>query len=108
MTAIADWLQTQVPAGEFSYSSNSFTTDYPGAAAHREIASGLLATFVDQSRENLLLWFRPEVPSTVTWGGDPRKPVLAGSGPVVQALTDNRFAVTPQGLRLRSGGSRRG
>ncbi len=76
------WLRTRVPAGEFGFSSNSFTADYPEAGPYREIASGLLATFVDASRENLLLWFRPEVPSTVTWGGDPRKPVLAGSGPV--------------------------
>jgi len=82
VTAIADWLRTQVPAGEYAYSSNSFAIEYPDASPHREIASGLLAAFVDQSRENLLLWFRPEVPSTVTWGGDPRKPVLAGSGPV--------------------------
>ena len=82
MTAIAGWLRERVPAGECSYSSSSFTAEYPEAAPYREIASGLLATFVDESRENLLLWFRPEVPSTVTWGGDPRKPVLAGSGPV--------------------------
>jgi ATP-dependent Lhr-like helicase len=33
---------------------------------------------------------------------------VAGSGPVVHALTDNGFAITPQGLRLRSGGGRRG
>ncbi|SDN87246.1 photoactive yellow protein [Methylobacterium phyllostachyos] len=82
VTAIADWLRTQVPVAEYAYSSSSFASEYPDAAPHREIASGLLAAFVDQSRENLLLWFRPEVPSTVTWGGDPRKPVLAGSGPV--------------------------
>ncbi|AYO85042.1 histidine kinase dimerization/phosphoacceptor domain -containing protein [Methylobacterium brachiatum] len=79
---IAAWLRDRLPAGETQYSSSSFTAEYPEAAPYREIASGLLAAFVDESRENLLLWFRPEVPSTVTWGGDPRKPVLAGSGPV--------------------------
>ncbi|WP_345819389.1 histidine kinase dimerization/phosphoacceptor domain -containing protein [Methylobacterium fujisawaense] len=82
VAAIAGWLRAGVPAGEVAYSSDSFTADYPEAGPHREIASGLLAVFVDASRENLLLWFRPEVPSTVTWGGDPRKPVLAVSGPV--------------------------
>ncbi|MGU3665234.1 histidine kinase dimerization/phosphoacceptor domain -containing protein [Methylobacterium sp. A49B] len=82
VTAIAAWLRDRVPASEGGYSSNNFSAEYPKAALHREIASGLLAAFVDESRENLLLWFRPEVPSTVTWGGDPRKPVLAGSGPV--------------------------
>ena len=82
VTAITGWLRARVPAGETGYCSNSFTTEYLDAAPYREIASGLLAAFLDESRENLLLWFRPEVPSTVTWGGDPRKPVLAGSGPV--------------------------
>ncbi|MDP4001869.1 histidine kinase dimerization/phosphoacceptor domain -containing protein [Methylobacterium sp. NEAU K] len=79
---IAGWLRERLPAGESSYSSSSFAAEYLEAAAYREIASGLLAAFADESRETLLLWFRPEVPSTVTWGGDPRKPVLAGSGPV--------------------------
>ncbi len=32
---------------------------------------------------------------------------VASAGPVAKALTDNGFAVTPQGLRLRTGGSRR-
>jgi two-component system, chemotaxis family, sensor kinase Cph1 len=82
ISAIAGWLRGRVPADESVYGSNSFTADYPAAAPYREIASGLLAAFVDESRENLLLWLRPEVPSTVTLGGDPRKPVLAGSGPV--------------------------
>ncbi|MHB2210353.1 histidine kinase dimerization/phosphoacceptor domain -containing protein [Methylobacterium sp. CM6257] len=82
VSAIAGWLRERVPTGETGYSSDSFTTEYLEAAPYREVASGLLAVFVDESRENLLVWFRPEVPSTVTWGGDPRKPVLAGSGPV--------------------------
>ena len=82
VAAIAGWLRARVPEGEVVYSSDSFSADYPETGPHREIASGLLSAFVDDSRENLLVWFRPEVPSTVTWGGDPRKPVLAGSGPV--------------------------
>lgn len=82
VAAIAGWLKHRVAASETSYSSGTFTLECPEAAAHREVASGLLAAFVDAPRDNLLLWFRPEVPSTVTWGGDPRKPVLAGSGPV--------------------------
>ena len=66
----------------FMLRSGAFTAEFPEAAPYRDVASGVLAAFVDESRENLLLWFRPEVPSTVTWGGDPRKPALAGSGSV--------------------------
>ncbi len=79
---IAGWLRQRVDPAETSFASSAFTRDFPEAAGQREIASGCLAVFVGEARETLLLWFRPEVPSTVTWGGDPRKPVLAGSGPV--------------------------
>lgn len=82
VTDIAAWLRETLPVGETCYRSSTFTTDFPKAAAYREVASGVLAAFVDEGRETLLLWFRPEMPSTVTWGGDPRKPVLAGSGSV--------------------------
>jgi two-component system, chemotaxis family, sensor kinase Cph1 len=79
---MAAWLKDRLAPEESSFSSASLVRDDPAFAPHREIASGLLAVFVDGQRENLILWFRPEVPSTVTWGGDPRKPVLAGDGPV--------------------------
>ena len=79
---LAAWLRERIPPEGASFSSMSLSADFPPCAPHREIASGLLAVFVDGQRENLILWFRPEVPSTVTWGGDPRKPVLAGDGPV--------------------------
>ncbi|WP_430910582.1 histidine kinase dimerization/phosphoacceptor domain -containing protein [Methylobacterium sp. sgz302541] len=80
--AIADWLKATLPAGETAYASPALGTVFPQAQVHHEIASGLLAAFVDDAREHLLLWFRPEVTSTVTWSGDPRKPVIAGSGSV--------------------------
>ncbi|KMO26949.1 histidine kinase, partial [Methylobacterium variabile] len=80
--AIAAWLRATLPADRTSYATAEFAAAHPPSAAYAECASGLLAVFVDSERRHLLLWFRPEVPSTVTWGGDPRKPVLAGSGPV--------------------------
>jgi len=80
--ALAAWLGTTLPEDRTSFATEALAVAHPPAASYPGIASGLLAAFVDRSRRHLLLWFRPEVPSTVTWGGDPRKPVLAGSGPV--------------------------
>ncbi|MET7246221.1 histidine kinase dimerization/phosphoacceptor domain -containing protein [Methylobacterium sp. EM32] len=80
--AIAAWLRATLPADRASYATAEFAAAHPPSAPYAESASGLLAVFVDSERRHLLLWFRPEMPSTVTWGGDPRKPVLAGSGPV--------------------------
>jgi chemotaxis family two-component system sensor kinase Cph1 len=80
--AVAAWLRATLPADRTSYATAEFAAAHPPSAPYAESASGLLAVFVDSERRHLLLWFRPEMPSTVTWGGDPRKPVLAGSGPV--------------------------
>ncbi|WP_245524636.1 histidine kinase dimerization/phosphoacceptor domain -containing protein [Methylobacterium nonmethylotrophicum] len=79
---IAAWLRATLPPDRTSYATAEFAAAHPPSAPFAACASGLLAAFVDAERRHLLLWFRPEVPSTVTWGGDPRKPVLAGSGPV--------------------------
>jgi light-regulated signal transduction histidine kinase (bacteriophytochrome) len=45
----------------------------PGGEALKDKASGLLAVSISQIHESFVLWFRPEVVRTVTWGGDPRK-----------------------------------
>ncbi|WP_244965536.1 histidine kinase dimerization/phosphoacceptor domain -containing protein [Methylobacterium soli] len=80
--AFAAWLKDALPAGSTAYATNALPAAYGAATDFQEIASGVLGAFVDASRVNLILWFRPEVSSTVSWGGDPRKPVLAGSGSV--------------------------
>ncbi len=41
-------------------------------------ACGLLAISLSRQPEDYVMWFRPEVVRTVTWAGDPCKPVDAG------------------------------
>jgi two-component system, chemotaxis family, sensor kinase Cph1 len=53
-----------------------FYTDHlgaqmPGAERFAEQASGLLAVRISELYPHWLIWFRPEVIRTVTWGGDP-------------------------------------
>jgi light-regulated signal transduction histidine kinase (bacteriophytochrome) len=43
----------------------------------REVASGVLSFALPGAPLRRLLWFRPEVVRSVTWGGDPRKPAEA-------------------------------
>jgi light-regulated signal transduction histidine kinase (bacteriophytochrome) len=50
----------------------------PAAARHADRASGLLAVMISQIHPSFVFWFRREVVATVSWGGDPRKPVTAG------------------------------
>jgi PAS domain-containing protein len=59
----------------------SLGRDAPGFASLARVASGLLATPLSSSPGEYLLWFRSERVHTVTWGGNPFKPMLIGNDP---------------------------
>jgi len=50
---------------------------YEPAASFVPIASGLLAVGLSREPRDYLLWFRPEIGTTVRWAGDPNKPTKA-------------------------------
>lgn len=49
------------------------------AAPWAQTASGLLAVSLSRDPQDYVIWFRPEVLSSVTWAGDPSKPVALGT-----------------------------
>jgi len=73
---LANWIARNQPSGAFE--TDRLSTLYADASSYREIASGVLAIPLGRASTSLLLWFRPEVAQTVTWGGDPHKPVQIG------------------------------
>ncbi|MDO9713926.1 histidine kinase dimerization/phosphoacceptor domain -containing protein [Paracraurococcus lichenis] len=82
LLAMFEWLRRDLPAGQQVFATDRLSGHYAPAEAWQVEASGLLAVFIDEDkagagRDHLLLWFRPETASTVVWGGDPTKPVLA-------------------------------
>ncbi|WP_217362938.1 histidine kinase dimerization/phosphoacceptor domain -containing protein [Roseicella sp. DB1501] len=90
LPALADWLRQSLPAGRRAFATDQLAAHFPPAATWQGEASGLLAVLLgrEAERDYVLLWFRPEVVSTVVWGGDPRKPVLADSA--TQAVLPRR------------------
>ncbi|MFO1057948.1 MAG: GAF domain-containing protein [Dongiaceae bacterium] len=66
----------------------SLGIDAPEFDELRAVASGLIATPVSSSPGEYLVWFRPERIRTVTWGGNPFKPVVVGNSP--QELSPRR------------------
>lgn len=75
LTTLLDALAPQLEA-EGVFHTVCLAEDHPAAAAYSDIASGLLAMQVSKAQNFYILWFRPEVNQTVSWGGDPTKPVL--------------------------------
>jgi light-regulated signal transduction histidine kinase (bacteriophytochrome) len=77
--AIAAWLDKKPRAPVVS--TASLGLDEPEFAPVIGVASGLVAVPLSSSRSDYLMWFRPERVRTVTWGGDPYKPVIIGNDP---------------------------
>ncbi len=67
------WLNETVAEGVFH--TDRLPLLYPPAAGFADVASGLIALSVSKTPRDYVLWFRPEVIRTVTWAGDPNKPV---------------------------------
>jgi chemotaxis family two-component system sensor kinase Cph1 len=73
---LAAWLRGRPQ--EAVLSTRALQRMFPPAEQFREVGSGLLALCLPKPVPEYVLWFRPEVVRTVTWGGNPEKPVEAG------------------------------
>jgi len=71
------WIDQQGPEALFSCSSVSKAN--PELASLTPTASGVLAVRLSNSRPDYLMWFRKEQLQTVTWAGDPSKPMVANN-----------------------------
>ena len=69
---LLDWLRPRLVNGEI-FVTHALALDYPPAAAFSSIASGLLAIGLDESAEQVLLWFREEVVRAIPWAGEAAK-----------------------------------
>jgi light-regulated signal transduction histidine kinase (bacteriophytochrome) len=79
---LAAWLRTRDrnAGGEEIFHSEHLSADFPDWT-HAVIASGVLAVFLAADRADMILWFRPEEPHLVSWGGNPHKALEPGTGP---------------------------
>lgn len=82
LRALLEWLPEHLN-NQGIFVSHTFPQCYPLAQDFSHLASGLLAVSITQTRPQYLLWFRPEVPQTVHWAGDP-----GFSAPIAPDSTD--------------------
>ncbi|MBS0638633.1 MAG: GAF domain-containing protein [Proteobacteria bacterium] len=73
------WLDSQPREGVLA--TATLPDDAPDFTPLTPIASGLLAVPVSTGPGEYLIWLRPERVRTVTWGGNPFKPVSFGDDP---------------------------
>ncbi|WP_422924803.1 EAL domain-containing protein [Singulisphaera sp. PoT] len=78
LEALRQWLMAGPEAPIFH--SHSLPSVYAPAELWKDLACGLLAVEVVREKRGHVLWFRPEVVRTVTWGGDPTRSTTVENG----------------------------
>jgi chemotaxis family two-component system sensor kinase Cph1 len=70
---LREWVRSRI--SESLYWTDSLPSVYESTAEWKDVASGLLALEILRERGCYVMWFRPEVVRTVTWGGNPNKAI---------------------------------
>jgi chemotaxis family two-component system sensor kinase Cph1 len=73
ITDIINWIKENNT--ESFYQTNNLSAVYPNAIVYKHIASGVLLFVLSKELEEYVMWFKPEVLQTITWAGNPDKPV---------------------------------
>ncbi|WP_036483780.1 ATP-binding protein [Myxosarcina sp. GI1] len=101
IAAMLPWLETQF-GNEVIYETNSLALAYPAAEGFKEVASGLLGLLISRVQKTLIIWFRPEVLQTVTWAGNPNKPVEIDRTGTLRLSPRKSFAKWQETVKLKS------
>lgn len=96
---LVEWLSTSGTGDVFA--SDFLPGLYRPAEAFKDEASGLLSIALSRQHRDHVLWFRPEILRTVTWGGDPSKPVEV-EGSELRLTPRKSFAAWKEIVRLHS------
>ncbi|MGN7204881.1 ATP-binding protein [Pedobacter sp. SAFR-022] len=70
---LIDWLDENMEPD--IYATQKLSEIYPDAIQYKEIGSGMLACRLSRELGEYMIWFRPEVITTVNWAGNPDKAV---------------------------------
>lgn len=74
LRALAAWVDSEISDAQFS--TNSVAKLNPELRSLVPVACGVLAMKLSTSSPDYLMWFRQEQLQSVTWAGDPNKPVI--------------------------------
>ena len=78
MLRLAEWFDGRSEIDLFE--TRNLRQEMEWAEEIRKVASGLIAIRISDVRQSYLMWFRPQVVSTVQWAGEPAKAVDQSGG----------------------------
>ncbi|QHS57851.1 GAF domain-containing protein [Mucilaginibacter sp. 14171R-50] len=73
ISGLVHWLKNNV--AETFYYTSKLPSEFAEAALYRDVASGIMVSMLSRELGEYVIWFKPELRQTITWAGNPEKPV---------------------------------
>ena len=86
---IVKWLKTNMQ--DSVYYTHRFPEIYYPVKNYADTASGILACILSKELSELIIWFKPEQLETITWAGNPEKPVEDSGNGLMQLSPRKSF-----------------
>ncbi len=82
------------------YKTDRFSIDYKQFRPIKKFASGILCMFISPKKKNALLWFKPEIIQTVSWGGNPNKAIVTDKDYISPRKSFEKWSEEKEGYSL--------
>nr|WP_068889259.1 ATP-binding protein [Pedobacter panaciterrae] len=102
LTGLMDWLRESNTRP--IYHVKSLSAVYPEAIDYSDIASGMMVAVISRELEEYVIFFKPEQVQTITWAGNPEKPVEIDPNGLMQISPRNSFQEWSQTVKATSVG----
>lgn len=100
---LTSWLKNNV-LDSLYYTSN-LSAEYNPAALYKNVASGIMVSTLSRELGEYVIWFKPEQLQTITWAGNPEKPVeISTDGNMLHISPRNSFEEWSQTVTGKSNG----
>lgn len=100
LKALVNWLNENIQSD--LYYTHKLPEEFPPGLSEAKNASGLLVCRLSKQLKEYIIWFRPEIITTVKWAGDPDKPAHINTEGIMQLSPRKSFEEWTQSVKLTS------
>ena len=100
LQGLLKWIKSDV--AETFYYTNELPSVYPDAKKFKSIGSGIMVLTLSAEMNEYIIWFKPEHIETITWAGNPDKPVEIDESGIAKISPRHSFEAWSQQVADRS------
>lgn len=89
LNGLLNWIKEHV--NETFYYTDKLPSEYPDAAAFRDVGSGIMVSTLSKEMGEYVIWFKHEQLKTIKWAGNPEKPVTITNDGMAHISPRNSF-----------------